>query len=111
MDQSSVDRPAGEGLGATPTQAGKPSVTIRYCRQCQWLLRAGWMAQELLSTFSEDLGAVTLVPGTGGIFEVEVDGILVWERKRDGGFPDAKMLKQRVRDRFDPARSLGHIDR
>jgi selenoprotein W-related protein len=51
------------------------------------------------------------VPGTGGIFEIRIDDLLVWERKRDGGFPDVKRLKQMVRDRIDPERSLGHIDR
>jgi selenoprotein W-related protein len=90
---------------------GKPVVTIAYCTQCNWLLRSGWMAQELLSTFGSELGGVTLIPGTGGIFEIRVDGELVWERKRDGGFPDVKALKQRVRDAFDPERDLGHLDR
>ncbi|TIP36311.1 MAG: selenoprotein, partial [Mesorhizobium sp.] len=33
-----------------------PVIRITYCTQCQWLLRAGWMAQELLSTFGTDLG-------------------------------------------------------
>lgn len=89
----------------------KPRIVIAYCTQCQWLLRAGWMAQELLSTFGTALGEVALVPATGGAFRVEVDGDLVWERKRDGGFPDAKVLKQRVRDRIDPTRDLGHADR
>jgi selenoprotein W-related protein len=89
----------------------RPVVSITYCTQCNWLLRAGWMAQELLSTFGQDLGSVTLIPGTGGIFEIHVDGELIWERKRDGGFPDVKQLKQRVRDCIDPARHLGHIDR
>jgi selenoprotein W-related protein len=88
----------------------KPRVTITYCTQCQWLLRAGWMAQELLSTLGADLGAVTLVPGTGGVFTVECDGTLIWERKRDGGFPDAARLKQLVRDVIDPQRDLGHVD-
>jgi selenoprotein W-related protein len=86
-------------------------VTIAYCTQCNWLLRAAWMAQELLSTFGPELGAVTLVPGTGGIFEIRVDDTLIWERKRDGGFPDVKALKQRVRDAVVPERDLGHIDR
>ncbi len=88
----------------------KPAVTITYCRQCNWMLRAAWMAQELLSTFSEDLGSVTLVPGTGGIFTIACNGVPVWDRKTDGGFPDAKMLKQRVRDVIDPGRDLGHSD-
>lgn len=89
----------------------KPHLTITYCRQCNWLLRSAWMAQELLSTFSEELGAVTLVPGTGGIFRIEIEDALLWERVRDGGFPDAKALKQRVRDHIDPDRDLGHADR
>ena len=69
------------------------------------------MAQELLSTFGTDLGEVALVPGTGGVFEISCDGVLVWERKRDGGFPDATRLKQLVRDVIDPERDLGHADR
>ncbi len=89
----------------------KPELTITYCTQCNWLLRSAWMAQEVLSTFSLEIGSVTLVPGTGGIFEITLNGDLVWERKRDGGFPDVKQLKQLVRDRIDPTRSLGHLDR
>lgn len=88
----------------------KPRITITYCTQCSWLLRSAWMAQELLSTFGADLGEVSLIPGTGGIFEIHVDGALIWERKRDGGFPEAKVLKQKVRDIVWPERDLGHSD-
>ena len=89
----------------------RPAIRITYCTQCNWLLRAGWMAQELLSSFGQDLGAVTLVPGTGGVFEITLDGETIWERKRDGGFPEAKVLKRLVRDRAWPERDLGHSDR
>ena len=65
----------------------KPALEITYCTQCNWLLRSAWMAQEVLSTFSLYMGAVTLVPGTGGVFEIRIDGALIWERKRDGVFP------------------------
>jgi selenoprotein W-related protein len=88
----------------------KPRIVITYCIQCHWLLRAGWMAQELLSTFADDLGEVALVPGTGGIFTITCNDQLIWERKRDGGFPDAAKLKQLVRNVIDPERDLGHID-
>ncbi|AHH21112.1 SelT/SelW/SelH selenoprotein domain-containing protein [Nocardia nova SH22a] len=86
-------------------------IAIEYCTQCRWLLRAGWVAQELLSTFGTDLDEVALVPGTGGIFRITVDDEQIWDRKADGGFPDVARLKQRVRDRIDPDRDLGHIDR
>ena len=86
----------------------KAEVVITYCTQCQWLLRAAWLAQELLSSFSDDLARVSLEPATGGIFQITCDGVQIWERKADGGFPEAKVLKQRVRDLIDPARDLGH---
>jgi selenoprotein W-related protein len=92
-------------------QDARPRVVITYCTQCNWLLRAGWMAQELLSTFGEDLGEVVLAPGHGGIFAITCNDTLIWERKRDGGFPDAARLKQLVRDVIDPGRDLGHADR
>lgn len=68
------------------------------------------MAQELLTTFSEELGEVALVPGTGGVFEVRVSGKLVWSRKEKGRFPDIKELKQLVRDHAAPGMDLGHSD-
>jgi selenoprotein W-related protein len=86
-------------------------VEIEYCTQCRWLLRAGWTAQELLVTFEEELGGVTLVPGTGGIFEVRLDGEVLWSRKAEGRFPELRELKQRLRDRIAPDRPLGHSDR
>lgn len=92
-------------------RASRPIVTIEYCRQCRWLLRAAWMAQELLSTFEEELGGVTLVPGTGGVFVVRVGGDTVWSRKDEGRFPEITELKQRVRDRVAPDRDLGHAER
>ena len=95
---------------AATAKASKPRVAITYCTQCQWLLRAAWMAQELLSTFRDDLGEVALVPATGGSFAITVGQELIWERVRDGGFPDVKALKQRVRDCIDPERDLGHVD-
>ena len=89
----------------------KPRIAITYCTQCQWLLRAAWMAQELLQTFGGDLGEVALVPGTGGVFTVTVDGKLIWDRGEKQGFPEAKALKQLVRDVIDPERDLGHSDK
>jgi selenoprotein W-related protein len=88
-----------------------PRVEIVYCTQCRWMLRAAWMAQELLASFEQDLGGVTLVPGTGGIYDVTVDGALIWSRKEQGRFPDIRELKRLVRDRVAPDKDLGHTDR
>ncbi|KAI1807892.1 Rdx family-domain-containing protein [Daldinia bambusicola] len=111
-----------------------PRITIRFCTQCKWMLRAAYFAQELLSTFSTSLGEVALQPSTGGTFVVEIffqspsttttssssssssssPSILnrvLWDRKTDGGFPETKELKRRVRDVIEPGRDLGHVDK
>ena len=88
-----------------------PRIAITYCTQCNWLLRAGWMAQELLQTFGQSLGEVALIPATGGTFVITLDGVTIWERKADGGFPGPAELKRRVRDIIEPDRDLGHSDR
>lgn len=87
-----------------------PRVEIEYCTQCHWLLRAAWLAQELLSTFSEENGEVALIPGQGGIFEIRVDQHILWSRREEGRFPEAKEIKQRLRDRIAPEKHLGHSD-
>ena len=87
-----------------------PRVEIEYCTQCRWLLRAGWTAQELLTTFQSELGEVALVPGTGGVFEIRVGDEVVWSRAAEGRFPELKEVKQRLRDVIAPGRALGHSD-
>jgi selenoprotein W-related protein len=88
-----------------------PRLEIEYCRQCRWLLRAAWLAQELLTTFEKELGEVALVPGSNGIFEVRLEGEMLFSRREHGRFPESKEVKQLVRDRIAPERHLGHSDR
>ncbi|AXK38771.1 SelT/SelW/SelH family protein [Crenobacter cavernae] len=93
------------------TTPATPRLAIHYCTGCRWLMRAAWTAQELLTTFEAELGEVALIPGSGGIFQVWADDTLLWDRKRDGGFPELRELKQRVRDAVAPDKALGHSDR
>jgi selenoprotein W-related protein len=90
----------------------KPTLTIEYCPKCGWLLRAAYMAQELLTTFADEIGAVTLKPSeVAGRYTIAVNDQLVFDRKKAGGFADIKDIKQLVRDVIAPAKSLGHSDR
>jgi selenoprotein W-related protein len=90
----------------------KPTVTIEYCPKCGWLMRAAWMAQELLTTFADDLRSVTLQQSEiGGSYIIYVDGEILFNRKDAGHFPEIKELKQLVRDKVNPEKSLGHSDR
>jgi selenoprotein W-related protein len=89
----------------------KNQVEIEYCSQCRWLLRAAWLAQELLTTFEADLKSVSLQPGTGGVFEVRLNGAIIFSRKAAERFPESKELKQLIRDVIDPTRHLGHSEK
>ena len=90
----------------------KPTITIEYCPKCHWLLRAAYMAQELLTTFADELYAVTLQPSeTGGHYSIRIDSDIIFDRKELGGFIEIKELKQLVRDKVCPEKSLGHSDR
>jgi len=86
----------------------KPRVEIEYCSQCRFILRASWMAQELLTTFADELGEVALVPGTGGIFEVRLNGEQLWNKKQAGRYPEPKEIKQFIRDRIAPENFVGN---
>jgi len=89
----------------------KLQIEIEYCTGCHWLLRAAWFAQELLSTFEQELGSVALVPGSnGGVFEIRSNDKVIWSREQEGRFPDVKEIKQKVRDIVAPGRDLGHVD-
>ena len=91
------------------------------------MLRAAYFGQELLSTFSTSIGEVALIPVTGGVFQVHLtylpsatdndadaptpQEVLLWDRKAENGFPEAKVLKQRLRDHIEPGKNLGHSDK
>ncbi|KAK1227428.1 hypothetical protein PQX77_009575 [Marasmius sp. AFHP31] len=98
------------------------TITIEFCDRCRWLHRATWVQTELFVTFGPSaIGSITLVPRmsdeTAGRFRVwltipgEESPVLMWDRKVEGGFPELKVLKQRIRDKVQPGKSLGHSDR
>lgn len=92
----------------------KNDVDITYCTGCKWMMRSAWISMELLSTFEEELNSVTLTPSRppeeGGKFMVSIGDKVLWDRKEHGRFPEAKELKQMIRDEIAPSKSLGHSD-
>lgn len=90
----------------------KPQITIEYCPRCGWMLRAAYMAQELLTTFSEELHGVLLQPSdVSGTYQIRVNEMPVFDRETESRFPEIKELKQLIRDIVAPDKSLGHSDR
>ena len=90
----------------------KPVLTIEYCPKCGWLLRAAYMAQELLTTFTDELNSVSLQPSeTSGAYKISINDEIIFDRKVQGGFLDVKELKQLIRDKIAPGKNLGHSDK
>lgn len=90
----------------------KPIIEIEYCPKCGWMLRAAYMAQELLTTFSEDVKGVTLIPSEiNGRYTISINEGIIFDRKKEGRFPEIKELKQVVRDMINPTKNLGHSDK
>jgi selenoprotein W-related protein len=90
----------------------KPVINIEYCPKCGWMLRAAYFAQEILTTFTDDLHGVMLQPSeVNGRFTISIDKQEIFDRKRSGGFPETKELKQLIRDVVNPGKELGHSDR
>jgi selenoprotein W-related protein len=89
----------------------RPIIAIEYCPKCGWMLRATYFAQELLTTFTEDVHGIILQPSeVNGTFIIRIDGKEIFGRKTAGRFPETKELKQLVRDVVNPSKSLGHSD-
>jgi len=70
------------------------------------------MAQELLTTFNDELDNVALKPSeTTGRYSISIDAVIVFDRKEQGRFPEIKELKQIVRDKVSPGKYLGHSEK
>ena len=90
----------------------KPTITIEYCPKCGWLMRSAYMAQELLTTFNDELNGVLLKPSEiAGRFIISINEEKLFDRKEQQRFPEIKELKQLVRNTVAPEKSLGHSDK
>jgi len=122
QDVSKSGEVAKPELQLQPEIKTSPNLTIEYCNRCRWQHRAAWVQTELMLTFpSSVIASTTLVPleaeETAGRFRIwlhrapEESAILIWDRKQEGGFPELKVVKQKIRDILQPEKSLGHSDR
>jgi len=72
-------------------------VDIEYCVPCGLLEEAVRVQKDLLTEFGQELGAVTLTPGHGGVFKVRVNGKVVFDRE-EGTYDESELIET-VRER------------
>lgn len=111
---------------SSPNESQEVHLTIEYCSACQWMLRSTWLASEILTTFANEasLSSISLIPkgpplSEGGIFRITANSVkegdeskfILWDRNIHGRFPEAKEVKQLIRDIVNPDKDLGHSDK
>jgi selenoprotein W-related protein len=91
-----------------------PSLSITYCTGCRWLYRAAYFGLEVLTTFDQEINSFSLIPSRppskGGQFTITLNDEIIWDREREGGFPEVSRLKRIIRDSLAPGKDLGHTD-
>eukprot|EP00124_Ichthyophonus_hoferi_P002543 Ihof_evm5s177 gene=Ihof_evmTU5s177 len=73
-----------------------PRVVFEYCLGCRWGMRAGWLAQELLVTFEDQIKEIALRPirKPAGTFNVWLNKELLFSWAKEKRFPETKELKK-----------------
>lgn len=64
-----------------------------------------------LQAQSQQVQESEVVPPSIDLSSRSVNTSVIWDRKRDGGFPETKELKNRVRNIIEPGKDMGHVDR
>ncbi len=55
------------------------------------------MAETVLLDFKQDIDEFTLVPSSGGVFEVVVNGEKIYSKNKTGEFPDEDQIVEELR--------------
>lgn len=80
-------------------------VSITYCVPCRYQAKAVQDADALLREFGGQLRSLRLVPGERGVYDVAVDGQIVFSLDRAMRFPETAELIEFIRQRVDGAAS------
>ena len=78
---------------------------ITYCQPCGHQPRAVEMVNQLLASYGMPMNkklTVSLKPSDNGIFDVVLDGNLIFSRKQAGRFPTVEEIKSQI----DPKLSI-----
>ena len=68
-------------------------IAIKYCAQWNYLPRASSLGDEL----KKNLGAeIELVAGSNGVFDISLDGNMIYSKFEEGRFPQTEDILSRV---------------
>lgn len=72
-------------------------IGIEYCTSWGYLGRAVALCQNLLNEHKNKINKVVLIPSSGGVFEVTMNGESVFSKKELGRFPEENEVEDKIR--------------
>jgi selenoprotein W-related protein len=82
-----------------PSAKDMVDLEITYCQPCGHQPRAVELVNQLLAEYGMPLNkklTVALKPADSGIFDVVLDGQLIFSRKQEGRFPTVDEIKKQI---------------
>lgn len=77
-------------------------VTITYCVPCRYRAKALQDADAILQAFGQRISALRLVTGDHGVYDVGVDGDVIFSLDREQRFPESRDLIEKIGARLPP---------
>jgi len=70
------------------------TISIEYCTSWGYTPKAVSLASVFLENKKNSISELRILPSTGGVFEVQVDGKLIFSKKEVGRFPTPEEIKE-----------------
>lgn len=75
-------------------------ITIEYCTSWGYVGRAVALARNLLNEHKNKLGGVNIIPSSGGVLEVSLDGDLVFSKKEFDRYPEKNEVEDLIKEKI-----------
>lgn len=71
-------------------------ISIEYCTGWGYLAKALDLAEKILSKYKNEITSLTLIPSSGGVFEVTSKDKLIFSKKQENRFPDFHEIDEKM---------------
>lgn len=78
----------------------KKLISIEYCTSWGYLSKAVALAQNLLDQHKNNLENVSIIPSSGGVFEVKLGDELLFSKKELNKFPEENEVEEIIKEKL-----------
>lgn len=90
-------------MSDVPSEPVLTKINIEYCGECGDAPVALKATEELLTAYEDRISQITLIPSWNGVFEVVMDGALIFSKTRLGRHAQSGELVRLVGERLNAA--------